>query len=378
MMKKHSTNFDVTRPISSSLQNTKISNSLSRNFGYKLSDKKAKSNLLDSAAREPFEIIERQLCSMLFFSVGSYLEAVFPTVLSWKNGKKTLETKNLSINIVDVLPGYDKDGKHIDTVVTFNVNGQKIVTICYNTTQKIKVEGRGYLLFVDEYLKSLFINILNNVGANKIDDYNKGVIAALSGKRKAVSRPVRSVRYKETERLACSKCDLKFLNSYQLSLHKASTHTKSSSNYSLPNVSAFPIIDDISLMNLSATTQEIPEIELECPVDDADHRRSKCDAESQSIAGINRQIVEEHNSEDITLSYTCGKCDHKFQRITDLNMHIDDRHKPKETATLQVGDINMIQNKNDRTTTNKSTSQSELAGEISICGECLQQFSTYG
>ena len=71
MMKKHSTNFDVTRPISSSLQNTKISNSLGRNFGYKLSDKKAKSNLLDSAAREPFEIIERQLCSMLFFRSAS-------------------------------------------------------------------------------------------------------------------------------------------------------------------------------------------------------------------------------------------------------------------------------------------------------------------
>ena len=136
-------------------------------------------------------------------------------------------------------------------------------------------------------------------------------------------------------------------------------------------MSAFPIIDDISLMNLSTTTQEIPEIEVECPVDEADHKCSKCDAESQSIVGINHQIVEEHNSEDITLSYTCGKCDQKFQRITDLNMHIYDQHKPKETATLQVGDINMIQNKNDHTT----ASSPELVNEISICGECSQQFS---
>ena len=83
--------------------------------------------------------------------------------------------------------------------------------------------------------------------------------------------------------------------------------------------------------------------------------------------------MEEHNSEDITLSYTCGKCDQKFQRITDLNMHIDDRHKPKETATLQVGDINMIQNKNDHT----ATSSPELVHEISICGECSQQFSVH-
>ena len=102
-------------------------------------------------------------------------------------------------------------------------------------------------------------------------------------------------------------------NSNQLSLHKASTHTKSSTNHSLPNVSSFPIIYDISLINLSASVQEIPELELECPIDDADHKRSKCDTESQSIADIIRHITEEHTSEVITVSYTCGKSDQKFQ-----------------------------------------------------------------
>ena len=61
----------------------------------------------------------------------------------------------------------------MDTVVTFKVNGQKIVSTCYNTTQKIKVEGKGYLEFVDKYLKNLFVNILKKVGASTIDDYNK-------------------------------------------------------------------------------------------------------------------------------------------------------------------------------------------------------------
>ena len=60
MMKKQKIDFDVTSPAISPSSNTQISYSLNRNFGYKLSDKKAKSNLLDSAAREPFEIFERQ------------------------------------------------------------------------------------------------------------------------------------------------------------------------------------------------------------------------------------------------------------------------------------------------------------------------------
>ena len=149
---------------------TKVSSSLGRNFGYKLSDKKAKSNLLKGAARESLEIFDNKTCVMLFFNVGSYLEVVFPSVLK-----------------------YDDGGKHIDTLVTFKVNGQKIVVSCYNTTQKIKVDGAGKMEFVQSYLKPLFNDIIVKSG-QKIDEYNKSVIATLFGKRKAVSRPVRSVR----------------------------------------------------------------------------------------------------------------------------------------------------------------------------------------
>ena len=51
---------------------TRISSSLSRNFGYKLSDKKAKSNLLKGAAREPFEVDEKQKCIMFLFKTVYY------------------------------------------------------------------------------------------------------------------------------------------------------------------------------------------------------------------------------------------------------------------------------------------------------------------
>ena len=107
---------------------TRISNSLGRNFGYKLSDKKAKSNLLKGATREPLEIYQRQICTMIFFSVGSYLEVVLPLTLKWKNGNQNFEVESLSIKIVEVLPGYG-DGKHMDTLVTVSVNGHKIVVL---------------------------------------------------------------------------------------------------------------------------------------------------------------------------------------------------------------------------------------------------------
>ena len=73
---------------------TRIANSLNRHFGFKFSDKKAKSNMLKGAAREPFEIAEKQKCSMLSFSVASYLEAVIPTTIAWNSGPRTFEIES--------------------------------------------------------------------------------------------------------------------------------------------------------------------------------------------------------------------------------------------------------------------------------------------
>ena len=63
-------------------------NDLNRHFNYELSDKKAKSNLLKSAAREALKVEERQKCPMFEFSVGSYLLAVNPLVIKWGNCEK--------------------------------------------------------------------------------------------------------------------------------------------------------------------------------------------------------------------------------------------------------------------------------------------------
>ena len=97
----------------------------------------------------------------------------------------------------------------------------------YYITQRIKVEGRGYIGFTTKFIKPLLLDKISKVIPGKFDQNNKSVIAALSGKRKAVSRPMRSVKYKAMARLPCTKCDASFVNTPQLSKHKRVMHTRS-------------------------------------------------------------------------------------------------------------------------------------------------------
>ena len=63
---------------------SKISSSLTRNFSYKLSDKKATTNLVKAASKEPIQLDEKQKCTLLLLSVGSYVKTVFPLLNEWK------------------------------------------------------------------------------------------------------------------------------------------------------------------------------------------------------------------------------------------------------------------------------------------------------
>ena len=64
------------------------------------------------------------------------------------------------VKVDKVVPGYDDTGKHTETMINFDVEGLKIVEHCYNTTQKLKVEGKGYINFVDRYLVPHFMDII--------------------------------------------------------------------------------------------------------------------------------------------------------------------------------------------------------------------------
>ena len=173
------------------------------------------------------------------------------------------------MKIENVIPSYDKNNKHVETIVKFRTKTDRITFTAYYTTQRVKIEGKGYLCFVQQFILPLFKDKIERVPEGKIEKYNKDVIAALSGKRKVVSRPMRSVRYKAMAMIPCPKCDTVFPNAGQLNKHRKLVHTKSGSE---PNTSirGIPLVDDISLLDISEDNIEdnnIKQITLEekCP-----------------------------------------------------------------------------------------------------------------
>ena len=131
----------------------------SRNFDFKLTDKKAKSNFKNAALRKPFEIERKQRCCNLKFSAGAFLHAVKPSLEIWNQIHKNEDThveNDLSISVVDLLIGEDQNGKQMDSKVTFLVNKSKVVVHVYNSTCNVKVEGSIYHTFIQKYLEPLF------------------------------------------------------------------------------------------------------------------------------------------------------------------------------------------------------------------------------
>ena len=207
-----------------------VSSSLSQHFNFEMSDQKAKSNFIKGASREALEVEEKQKCSMMIFSVGAYLATVIPAVEKWTNATVNTKISN-DVIIEKVVAGYDENNKHLQTILKFGCNKESITVTCYNTTQKVKIEGKGYLDFAQNFMEPFFKQKLSEEAVDKIDKYNRDVIASLSGKRKAVSRPMRSVKYKASAKLPCSKCEVTFSNNVQLSKHKLIVHTREQNDY---------------------------------------------------------------------------------------------------------------------------------------------------
>ena len=215
-----------------------VSKSLEKHFNYEMTDKKAKSNLIKGASREVLETEEMQKCTMLIFSVGAYYEVIIPSVAEWKIG-----TKIMNNEIKNVIPGFDENNKHMQTIIKVLCGKNMVTLTCFNSTQKVKVEGKGYQEFVKTILDPLIKTRLNRNTLENIEKYNRDVIAALSGKRKALSRPTRSVKYKAMAKFSCTKCDTIFSNKTTLTRHRKIVHTRGAddSRHSLINI---PIVGD--------------------------------------------------------------------------------------------------------------------------------------
>ena len=303
-----------------------VSGSLCKHFAYELTDKKAKSNLIKSANREPIEVEEMQKCIMINLSTGAYLEIVIPAVAEW--GNEVLNTQTISVE--NMTPGFDDKRNHVQTIVRFRYNSERITVTCYNTTQRIKAEGKGYVEFVEKFLKPFLTNKLSKIPPRKIEKYNKDVIAVLSGKRKVMSRPTRSVKYKAISKTNCTKCEMTFSNGMQLNKHKKLLHTNDAEN-SIIISDNIPMVDNISLLDISneenADERSMKGITLEDFVETPTTAQDTIIDISQDVGEEVEEGAEKQSEVSVHMekeySYLCGQCGKEFLTFDECNGHVN-------------------------------------------------------
>ena len=175
----------------------------------------------------------------------------------------------------------------METIVKVGVNNTKITVTFYNTTQRVKIEGKGDIDIGRKVIIPLIKDRIANLSPGKIEQHNKDVIAVLSGKRKVILRPVRSVRYKSITKVPCTKCEITFLNNSQLSKHKKEEH-KGIDNNSSTIINCFPLVDDLSLLDLTdIDVNEMPLIEdlINCEI---------CEVELDSKVELEKHMKVAH------------------------------------------------------------------------------------
>ena len=81
----------------------------------------------------------------------------------------------------------------------------------------------------------------------------QGSYCLFSGKRKVVSRPMRSVKYKSIK-FSCTKCETSFASNAQMKKHIKTAHTNDLED-TPQTIQSIPMVDNVSLLDIS--TDEI-------------------------------------------------------------------------------------------------------------------------
>ena len=200
-----------------------------RKLNFKLTDKKARANLLKSAGRKHLEIETKQNCTNLRFSPGAFLLVGKKLVEECENIHKKgnqLVHDNVSITVDEFRTGVELNNKHFDNKIVFSVDGHKVVVHCYNSTQNLKVEGRSYLLFIDKFLRPLLESQIEEQRDN-IEAYDSNIKVALGSKhlrRKSVRISAIKGSSYYLKGLTCKSCDVSFKSVTDLNKHKKMEH----------------------------------------------------------------------------------------------------------------------------------------------------------
>ena len=208
-----------------------------RKFDYDLNDKSAKAKLLKGAKRGPFEVIKKSCSSNLVFNVGSWNKIVLQSISYWDQvkGDKSCKVGLTTVRVASVKYGTETGGKHVDTLIVFYVNRDKVTCHFYNTTQLILVNGHGYQNLIDEFLEPYFKSKIE-MNIKEIASYNEQALETLGGK--TVKRA--SVKYKSGSTFPCNRCDFSAKTLSALGKHKKADHTLNFTASSVSSTLALP------------------------------------------------------------------------------------------------------------------------------------------
>ena len=172
-----------------------------REFEYKINEKKLRTKMLKGAKRLPFEIIRNKSSINLDFNVGAWGTVVLPSIWYWKSNVvgKTCRISEYEISVNNVKNGSEAGELHVDTLITFMINGEKAVGHFYNTTQRVMLNGHGHAKFVDEFLGPYF-KAKVEMNAKEINEYNTQFLENLD-------LPHNSVRSKNSGSFKCKQCN---------------------------------------------------------------------------------------------------------------------------------------------------------------------------
>ena len=271
-----------------------------RTFEYNLSDKAAKAKLIKGARRKPFDVVENSSSSNLIFSPGAWNHVVLAAVGYWDQvkGEKTCKIGDTVMKIASIDFGKEASGKHVDTVVVFYANRDKVVCHLYNTTQLIVVNGHGYANLIKIFLKPFFESKMS-FNIEKVEEYNKQVLQTLGPKQ--VKRS--TVKYKSGSSFPCKSCDLSARNMITLKKHKDKEHALSFN-------SSKPITLGLTPLKHSTRNNSISEALLQ---------------ENISSTNLSKQSVTVTIDQNL-FKYTCLDCNFVTTEKTEMKDHVINHH----------------------------------------------------
>ena len=151
-----------------------------RNFNYRLDEKSVRLKLLKGAKRIPIEIENKKTCSNINLSDGTMHLVVKPwmeTLAEYNKSDGVFKFENEDVRVASYKPGYDKDGNHVDTKIVLasknnNVSNKYTLHI-YNSTQRIKIDGKNFDTFTNNILEPYFANKVDTLKDDIVKYINK-------------------------------------------------------------------------------------------------------------------------------------------------------------------------------------------------------------